>query len=206
MLELKPTNCAPDQGCDEHEKCILDAALTKRSSCLYPHRNPCQTPKKSLSYTLLSSLYLRVLFINLTSISFHLAETQVKLVCFLDSLAYHFKMSSSKSTQKRSQKPAVSLSKVPSIKEICESLGFQSASIKDTDKFLDTIRAFRKSYQFTPGVTTTDLLRWNDAAIQGELKNMAELFLKDGDNGDVYWGSKRHWYSLGLQYPDDSDK
>ncbi|KAG4427804.1 hypothetical protein IFR05_016713 [Cadophora sp. M221] len=114
--------------------------------------------------------------------------------------------SSSKSTQKRSQKPAVSLSKVPSIKEICESLGFQSASIKDTDKFLDTTRAFRKSYQITPGVTTADLLRWNDAAIQCELRNMAELFLKDGDNGDVYWGTKRYWYSSGLQYPDDSDR
>ncbi|PVH76070.1 hypothetical protein DL98DRAFT_642396 [Cadophora sp. DSE1049] len=108
--------------------------------------------------------------------------------------------------QKKSQKPAVSLSKVPSIKELLEPLGFQSASIKDTDKFLETTRAFRKSYQGPAGSTNVFLLQWNEPLVQCEYRNMAKIFLEDDDNGDRYWGSKRYWYSAGLQYPDDSDR
>ncbi|KAH7395642.1 hypothetical protein BKA64DRAFT_63542 [Cadophora sp. MPI-SDFR-AT-0126] len=107
---------------------------------------------------------------------------------------------------KKSPKPAVSLSKVPSIKELLEPLGFQSAPIKDTDKFLESTRTFRKSYQGQAVNANVNLLQWNDPIVQSEYRNMAKLFLADDDNGDRYWGSKRFWYSTGLQYPDDSER
>ncbi|KAG4427029.1 hypothetical protein IFR05_017488, partial [Cadophora sp. M221] len=89
------------------------------------------------------------------------------------------------------------------IKEIFKSLGFQSASIKDTDEFQNTTRAFRKTYQLR---LNADLLLWNNASTQCEFKCMAEIFLRNRGHGDKYWGSKRSWDSAaGLQYPDDSE-
>ena len=112
---------------------------------------------------------------------------------------------SSKSA-KRGQKPSIPLSKIPGVKEICEFLGFQSASIKDTEKFMEATRAFRKTYQPSAGSSNINFLLWKDPLVQYEYRNMAEMFLADGDNSDKYWGSKRYWYSDGVQYPDDADR
>lgn len=108
---------------------------------------------------------------------------------------------------KKSQKPSVPLSKVPSVKELCEQLGFQRASIKDTDTFMDATRAWRRSYKTSKNLPGGDLLRWNDPAVQSELKEMAATFLETGDNSERFWGFSRNWYHPSdIQFPEESER
>lgn len=105
-------------------------------------------------------------------------------------------------------KPAVALSKVPSIKELCELLGLQHASLKDTNTFMDSTRAWRKTYQPSSGRLATSLLHWNQASDQYDLKEMAEAFIdnKVGDkvNGEIFWSPSRSWsHGSELQFPED---
>lgn len=109
-------------------------------------------------------------------------------------------------SNKVKQKPLIPLSKVPSVGELCELLGFQSASIKDTEKFVDTTRAWRKSYKPVSNMTKNDLLRWNEVAVQAELKVMAEKFLGNAENGQRFWGTGRTWLCEEIQFPEDDEK
>jgi hypothetical protein len=108
---------------------------------------------------------------------------------------------------KKPQKPSVALSKVPSVKELCEQLGFQRASIKDTDTFMEATRAWRRSYKTNNNLPASHLLRWNDPAVQTELKAMAEKFLEAADNGERFWGVSRNWYHpFDVQFPEESER
>jgi hypothetical protein len=108
---------------------------------------------------------------------------------------------------KKSQKPSVALSKVPSVKGLCEQLGFQRASIKDTDTFMDATRAWRRSYKTSKNLPAGDLLRWNDPVVQSELKEMATKFLETGDNGEQFWGLRRNWYHPSdIQFPEERQR
>jgi hypothetical protein len=105
------------------------------------------------------------------------------------------------------KKPAVALSKVPSVKELCERLGFQRASLKDTNAFMDATHTWRKSYRTSGGTPGTELLLWNQLPVQSDLTIMAERFLEDRKNGDRFWSPARDWnHDSDVQYPEDRAK
>lgn len=100
-------------------------------------------------------------------------------------------------------KPSIPLSKVPGINELCELLGFQHASVKETNLFMEAIRAWRKGYKTISGRSATMLLDWNVPTDQLELGETAHLFLRSG-NGDKFWSPNRAWMrEFDLQYPED---
>jgi hypothetical protein len=103
-----------------------------------------------------------------------------------------------------SSKPSVPLSKVPSVKELCEQLGFQYASLKDTNRFMEVTRAWRKSYQTTSGRLAADLRSWNEPSDQLDLEEMAQKFIDDRGNGERFWSPSRSWnHDSDLQFPED---
>ena len=117
------------------------------------------------------------------------------------------------SSSKTSKKPAVALSKVPSVKELCEKLGFQHASLKETNTFIDASHSWRKSYRTSDGTSGTQLLQWNQPSVQLDLTTMAERFLENNGNvenernGDRFWSQTRSWnHDSDIQYPEDREK
>ncbi|PMD36850.1 hypothetical protein L207DRAFT_569010 [Hyaloscypha variabilis F] len=104
-----------------------------------------------------------------------------------------------------SSKPSLPLSKVPSVRELCELLGFQQASLKDTNTFMEAARAWRKSYHTSSGRPATKILHWNQPSDQLDLEEMAQDFLdKRGGNGERFWSPDRSWNrDSDLQLPED---
>jgi hypothetical protein len=101
-------------------------------------------------------------------------------------------------------KPAVALSKVPSVKELCDRLGFERASPRETSVFTDTTHAFRKSYRTSDGGDGANLTDWNSLFVQQELSEMAINFLEQSGNGERFWSNSRRWKDDGdLTYPED---
>lgn len=120
----------------------------------------------------------------------------------------HPSSSSMSPPSRRPKRPSIALSKVPSVKELCELLGFQHASLKDTIKFTDATHAWRKSHRTSDGNLASELLLWNQPSVQMHLTEMAGKFLDDG-NGDRFWSPNRSWSSHQedeLEYPQDRQK
>ena len=106
-----------------------------------------------------------------------------------------------------STKPSVPLSKVPSIKELCELLGFQHASLKDTNTFMEVTRAWRRSYTTGSGRPATELRLWNQSLDQQDLDEMAQKFVDVNGNGDRFWSPSRNWnHDSALQFPENRDR
>ena len=104
-------------------------------------------------------------------------------------------------------KPSIPLSKVPSVKQLCELLGFQHASLKDTNTFMEETRTWRKSHKANSGRDASKLLRWNDAEDQLDLEEMAEKFIDHKGNGERFWSKMRSWnHDSNLQFPEDRAK
>ncbi len=103
------------------------------------------------------------------------------------------------------KKPAVSLSKVPSVKELCDRLGFERASPREVSVFTDTTHAFRKSYKTTNGSPGSDLVDWYSTEVQKDLSAMALDFLEQAGNGERFWSDSRRWKDVAdnLTWPDD---
>jgi hypothetical protein len=102
------------------------------------------------------------------------------------------------------EKPAVALSNVPSVKELCDRLGFESASQKETSAFTDATHSFRKSYKTSDGGAGVNLTNWYATDVQQELAAMAVKFLDDCGNGGRFWSSSRRWKEYeDMTYPDD---
>ena len=102
------------------------------------------------------------------------------------------------------KKPAIPLSNVPPVKELCEKLGFQHALSRQVTDFVDTTRAFRKNYRTSNGTPGTELTDWNQGTIQHELFTMAIKFLDEARNGVRFWSDTRPWSEDGdLNYPED---
>jgi hypothetical protein len=105
---------------------------------------------------------------------------------------------------KRSKKPSITLSKIPSVKELFERLGFQHASVKDENSFHDATHAWRKAFKTSSGRLGPELILWNSPDVQIDLTEMAERFLKDGNNAERFWSPIRSWnHDSDLQYPED---
>ena len=101
----------------------------------------------------------------------------------------------------------MALSKVPPIKELHELLGFQRASRRDTDSFREATHAWLNSSKTSGGLPARQLLHWNEPTIQQELKVLAEKFLSNGTNGELFWGAGRSWfYETDMRFPEDKEK
>lgn len=86
---------------------------------------------------------------------------------------------------KKTTKPAVALGDVPNIKKLCSLLGFQSASTRETDKFLETAREFRRSFQLSHRVTIYDgmILKYNASCKMWRLHSYLILIMETGIGG-----------------------
>ena len=105
---------------------------------------------------------------------------------------------------KRSQKPSIPLSKVPPIKKLLQLLGFQRASIQNTQSFIAATHSWRNSY--ATGNSACELRHWNEPLIQLKLKDLANDFLYHGVNGDRFWGAGRSWFcETDMQFPRDAE-
>jgi len=108
---------------------------------------------------------------------------------------------------KRPKKPSIPLTKVPSVKELFEGLGFQHASVKEETLFREACHSWRKSFMARSGRAGPELLSWNEGSIQMDLREMAERFLEDGDNAERFWSATRNWnHDSDLQYPEDKTR
>jgi hypothetical protein len=102
------------------------------------------------------------------------------------------------------KKPAIALSNIPPVKELCEKLGFRRASSRQESDFIDTTHAFRKKYKTPAGTPGSELTDWNLVTVQHELFTMAMKFLDEAGNGERFWSVSRTWKEDGdLHYPDD---
>jgi hypothetical protein len=102
------------------------------------------------------------------------------------------------------KKPAMRLSNVPPINDLCDKLGFQHASFGIVDDFTDRLHMFRKNYKTSGGTPGAELKDWNLAAIQHELSTMALKFLDEAGNGNRFWSETRTWKKDGdFNYPND---
>jgi hypothetical protein len=102
------------------------------------------------------------------------------------------------------KKQAISLSQVPSVKELCDKLGFQQSSSRDTSAFTDTTHAFRKVYKTADGISGAELTDWKSTTTQRELMTMAHKFLDDNGNGEKFWSETKGRNEISeLRYPKD---
>jgi len=103
---------------------------------------------------------------------------------------------------KRSKKPATSVTKIPSIKMLCDGLGFQHADSKCTATFMSALHSWRKTFKSSSGFDGPELLSWNDPGVQRDLMEMSEGFVRDSNNGERYWGPSRQWkQATDLEFP-----
>jgi hypothetical protein len=92
------------------------------------------------------------------------------------------------------------LSKVPSIKELCDNLGILDTNGKSANPFLDTIHYWRRTYKTLNNKEGSKLTLWNDKGTQEDLRRMAQKFVES--HHEKFWPQG----ARGLQYPDDNEK
>lgn len=51
-----------------------------------------------------------------------------------------------------------------------------------------------------------DLLRWNEPAVQTELRSISEKFVAHAANGERFWGVDRAWSSTEVRFPEDAER
>lgn len=109
--------------------------------------------------------------------------------------------------------PSVPLSKVPSVKQLSELLGFQRASVKDEKLFMDSTIQWRKLFTMSDGRPATELLDWNSPSVQSDLRTVAETFIlqkeknEKNENGIRFWSPSRAWaQESDLMYPNDKER
>jgi hypothetical protein len=104
---------------------------------------------------------------------------------------------------RRSKKPILALSKVPSVEELCNLLGFKNATPMESSVFTATVHAFRKSYATSDGRSGVDLVDWYNR--QEELGVMAVAFVET--HGYRFWSNSRRWMGEDdVTYPKDKNK
>lgn len=102
------------------------------------------------------------------------------------------------------KKPAMQLSNVPLLKELCNKLGFQCALSRTVDDFINVVYIFRKNYKTSDSIPGIELKDWNIAAVQNELSIIASTFLDEAGNGDRFWFETRAWKEDDdFNYPDN---
>jgi hypothetical protein len=98
--------------------------------------------------------------------------------------------------------PAVLLSKVPPLRDICDALGFRNS--KDANTFTDFTHKWRKTYRTDDNRLGTDLVDWKLPRTQDDLARMADTFLHGVGIGEKFWP---HLDDPGdrLCFPDDEE-
>ncbi|KAH8810882.1 hypothetical protein F5884DRAFT_749288 [Xylogone sp. PMI_703] len=109
----------------------------------------------------------------------------------------------SRSPRRSNKKSTVPIGQVPLVRVLCELLGFQRASVRDTQSFLETMHAWRKSSVTSDGEKIGNMLNWRDPRVQTELAAMSTRFL-ESDNAQRFWSPDRSWWQEGdLRFPED---
>jgi hypothetical protein len=107
------------------------------------------------------------------------------------------------SKSKRGHKPELRMNQVPTVAQLVNNLGFESASRPDTEAFHAAVHLWRKNYKTDYGLPGTELLQWNDNQVQIDLDLMAEKFVLNHRTGEIS-STERDWFDGSyLEYPDD---
>jgi hypothetical protein len=91
------------------------------------------------------------------------------------------------------KKPAIQLSNILLINNLCNKLGFQYILFGIVDNFTDRLYIFRKNYKTSGSTPGAELKDWNLAAIQYKLSTIALKFLDKAGNGNRFWSETRTW-------------
>lgn len=101
----------------------------------------------------------------------------------------------------KASKPALLLSKVPSITKLYEDLAIQNAPARKVKVFSTELHRWRNSYKTRTDQRPVTLLKdWNNPNIQSDLKEVVEAFFEE--YRESYWSTDLSWYPR-LQYPED---
>lgn len=87
--------------------------------------------------------------------------------------------------------PMMPQSRLPKVKELCEALGFGSASGRPSIDLTESTQSWRKQYRTSDGVAGKDLLEWRQQMIRHALMKMALDYLELGGYGRRHWPSVR---------------
>lgn len=77
--------------------------------------------------------------------------------------------------------------KIQTVTELCEELGFGSDTTRPASQLTDSIHRWRKEYKTRDGTPGTDLLDWKSRSVQEGLKEMTREFLEGGGYGAKIW-------------------
>ncbi|KFZ03635.1 hypothetical protein V502_10782 [Pseudogymnoascus sp. VKM F-4520 (FW-2644)] len=105
--------------------------------------------------------------------------------------------------KKANGKPTVLLSKVPSLRDICDALGFRNS--KEQSAFTDFTHKWRKTYRTSDNRSGTDLIQWKLPKTQDDLTRMANTFLHGVGTGERFWPQLENPGDR-LCFPDDEEK
>ncbi|KFY46828.1 hypothetical protein V495_02230 [Pseudogymnoascus sp. VKM F-4514 (FW-929)] len=105
--------------------------------------------------------------------------------------------------KKANKKPTVLLSKVPSLRDICDALGFRNS--KEQNAFTDFTHKWRKTYRTSDNRSGTDLIQWKLPKTQDDLTRMANTFLHGVGTGEKFW-PQLETPGDRLCFPDDEEK
>jgi hypothetical protein len=77
------------------------------------------------------------------------------------------------------------VSEIPKVGELRQSLGFKDQSLLQAKIFNDKLRAFRRQYRTSGGLSGAELHRWKSEEQQADLSQMVDEFLQA--NGAFFW-------------------
>jgi hypothetical protein len=102
---------------------------------------------------------------------------------------------------------ALRSSKIPRVRELCESLGFGKATVTEEQVFIDATDKWRRSYIHGGRQIGADFLAWKKPDVQEILDQMARQFILQDNNGAKFWSTTRPWrHGSDLHFPDHTNR
>ena|ERR1700712_1462192 len=78
-------------------------------------------------------------------------------------------------------------SDVPKVGTLRATLNFTDPSSTSSKNFNDTLRAFRRTYKTSDGISGVELYDWKSPEHQVQLSKMTYEFLEDRGYGKIFW-------------------
>jgi hypothetical protein len=97
-------------------------------------------------------------------------------------------------------RPPITQNQIPTVKKICEDLGFGDPLDKPESYLKESTQSWRKQYKTREGTLGRSLIEWRQPRTQIDLKSMTIDYLEKGGYGVKHWPAN----TLGiLEYPKD---
>ena len=104
-------------------------------------------------------------------------------------------------------KPPIPQNQIPTVKKICQDLGFGFSYDRQEHHLKEASQAWRRQYVTHDAIPGKDLRKWKEAKTQKDLTTMAKDFLEKGGYGKKLWPAGWSSPSKRLpEYPRDKDR